>query len=81
MADDSIVGAWEYISDSRLGHLLVTGSHYASVSAPKNRRRSAGEQATPDEALEALLSRGSHSVTYTLSGSKRTVVPVSNTQR
>ena len=54
MADDPIVGAWELVSDSRVGIRIYTGSHYAMLGAPKDRTRSAGNQATPDEALEAF---------------------------
>ena len=55
MADDPIVGAWELVSDSRVGVSIYTDSHFSTVVAPKNRQRSSGERATPDEALEALL--------------------------
>jgi len=56
MANNPLVGAWERVSDSSVGVLIYTGSHYAAVMAPKDRQRSSGERATPDEALEALLS-------------------------
>ena len=55
MANNPLVGAWELVSDSSDGILIYTGSHYSVVGAPKDRRRSSGERATPDEALEALL--------------------------
>ena len=48
MAADPIVGAWELVSDSRVAIAIFTGSHYAFVGAPKDRRPSAGNQATPD---------------------------------
>jgi len=48
--------------------------------APKDRQRSSGEQATPDEALEALLSCPALAGTYTLSGSRITQVRESNTR-
>ena len=54
MANNPLVGAWERVSDSSVGVLIYTGSHYAAVMAPKDRQRSSGEQATPDEALEGL---------------------------
>jgi len=80
MADDPIVGAWELVSDSRVAIAIFTGSHYAFVGAPKDRRRSAGNQATPDEALEALNSCPALAGTYTLSGSRITQVRESNTR-
>ena len=67
MADDSIVGAWELVSDSRVAIAIFTGSHYAFVGAPKDRRRSDGNQATPDEALEALNACPALAGTYTVS--------------
>ena len=80
MADDSIVGAWELVSDSRVAIAIFTGSHYAFVSAPKDRRRSAGNQATPDEALEALNACPALAGTYTVSGSRITQIRVANTR-
>ena len=80
MANNPLVGAWERVSDSSVGVLIYTGSHYAAVMAPKDRRRSSGERATPDEALEALLSCPALAGTYTLSGSKITQVRESNTR-
>ena len=65
MADDSIVGAWELVSDSRVGVSIYTDSHFSTVMAAKNRQRSSGERATPDEALEALLTCPALSGTYT----------------
>ena len=58
---------------------IYTGSHYASVMAPKDRQRSSGEP-TPDEALEALLTCPALAGTYTLSGSRITQVRESNTR-
>ncbi len=78
MANDPIVGAWELVSDSGVGITIYTGSHYAIVRAPKNRQRSAGDQATPDEALEALLSCPALAGTYSVSGSTITHVRVAN---
>jgi len=80
MANNPLVGAWERVSDSSVGVLIYTGSHYAAVMAPKDRQRSSGEQATPDEALEALLSCPALAGTYTLSGSRITQVRESNTR-
>ena len=80
MADDSIVGAWELVSDSRVAIAIFTGSHYAFVGAPKDRRRSAGNQATPDEALEALNACPALAGTYTVSGSRITQIRVANTR-
>ena len=40
MADDPIVGAWELVSDSRVGVSIYTDSHFSTVVAPKNRQRS-----------------------------------------
>ena len=80
MADDSIVGAWELVSDSRVAIAIFTGSHYAFVGAAKGRRPSAGDQATPDEALEALNSCPALSGTYTVSGSRITQIRVANTR-
>ena len=80
MADDSIVGAWELVSDSRVAIAIFTDSHYAFVGAPKDRRRSAGNQATPDEALEALNACPALAGTYTVSGSRITQIRVANTR-
>jgi len=80
MADDSIVGAWELVSDSRVAIAIFTGSHYAFVGAAKDRRPSTGDQATPDEALEALNSCPALSGTYTVSGSRITQIRVANTR-
>jgi len=80
MANNPLVGAWERVSDSSVGVLIYTGSHYAAVMAPKDRQRSSGERATPDEALEALLSCPALAGTYTLSGSRITQVRESNTR-
>ena len=79
MTDDPIVGAWELISDSSAGIFIYTGSHYSAVVAPKDRRRSSGERATPDEALDAMLSCQALSGTYTVSGSRITHVRMANT--
>ena len=79
MANNTLVGAWERVSDSSVGVLIYTGSHYAAVMAPKDRQRSSGERATPDEALEALNSCPALSGTYTESGSRLTHVRVANT--
>ena len=79
MANNPLVGAWERVSDSRVGVSIYTGSHYAAVMAPKDRQRSSGEP-TPDEALEALLSCPALAGTYTLSGSRITQVRESNTR-
>ena len=79
MADDPIVGAWELISDSSAGIFIYTGSHYSAVVAPKDRRRSSGERATPDEALDAMLSCQALSGTYTVSGARITHVRIANT--
>ena len=79
MANNPLVGAWERVSDSRVGVSIYTGSHYASVMAPKDRQRSSGEP-TPDEALEALLTCPALAGTYTLSGSRITQVRESNTR-
>ena len=80
MADDSIVGAWELVSDSRVAIAIFIGSHYAFVGAPKDRRRSDGNQATPDEALEALNACPALAGTYTVSGSRITQIRVANTR-
>ena len=80
MANNPLVGAWELVSDSRVGIRIYTGSHYTMLSAPKNRTRSAGDQATPDEALEALNSCPALAGTYVLSGSRITHVRESNTR-
>ena len=55
MANNPLVGAWERVSDSSVGVLIYTGSHYVAVMAPKDRQRASGERATPDEALDAML--------------------------
>ena len=80
MADDSIVGAWELVSDSRGGVSIYTDSHFSTVMAAKNRQRSSGERATPDEALEALLTCPALSSTYAVSGSTGTYTKVANTR-
>jgi len=80
MANNPLVGAWELVSDSRVGVRIYTGSHYAVLGAPKDRKRSAGDQATPDEALEALNSCPALAGTYTLSGSRITHCRLANTR-
>ena len=80
MANNPLVGAWERVSDSSVGVLIYTGSHYVAVMAPKDRQRSSGERVTPDEALEALLSCPALAGTYTLSDSRITQVRESNTR-
>jgi len=80
MANNPLVGAWELVSDSSVGVLIYTGSHYAVVMAPKDRQRSSGERATPDEALEAIRSCQALAGTYTVSGSRITHVRVANTR-
>ena len=80
MANNPLVGAWERVSDSSVGVLIYTGSHYSAVMAPKDRPRSSGERATPDEALAALNSCPALARTYTVSGSRITQVRESNTR-
>ena len=80
MANNPLVGAWERVSDSSVGVLIYTGSHYAAVMAPKDRQRSSGERATPDEALEAIRSCQALAGTYTVSGSRITHVRIANTR-
>ena len=80
MANNPLVGAWERVSDSSLGVFIYTGSHYAAVMAPKDRQRSSGERATPDEALEAIRSCQALAGTYTVSGSRITHVRIANTR-
>ena len=80
MANNPLVGAWELVSDSRVGIRIYTGSHYAMLGAPKDRTRSAGNQATPDEALEAFNSCFALAGTYTLSGSRVTHTRLANTR-
>jgi len=48
--------------------------------APKDRQRSSGERATPDEALEALLTCPALSGTYTVSGSRISHARVANSR-
>ena len=80
MANNPLVGAWDLVSDSRVGVRIYTGSHYAVLGVPKARKRSAGDQATPDEALEALNSCPALAGTYTLSGSRITHSRLANTR-
>ena len=80
MANNPLVGAWDLVSDLRVGVAINTGSHYAVVMAPKDRQRSSGERATPDEALEAIRSCQALAGTYTVSGSRLTHVRIANTR-
>jgi len=80
MANNPLVGAWELVSDSDAGILIYTGSHYAVALMPKDRRRAAGDQTTPDEALEALLTCPALSGTYTVSGSRISHARVANSR-
>jgi len=80
MANNPLVGAWDLVSDLRVGVAINTGSHYAVVMAPKDRQRSSGERATPDEALEAIRSCQALAGTYTVSGSRITHVRIANTR-
>ena len=80
MANNPLVGAWELVSDSDVGIRIYTGLHYAVLSMPKNRKRAAGNQATPDEALAALDSCPALAGTYTLSGSRITHTRLANSR-
>jgi len=80
MANNPLVGAWELVSDSDVGIRIYTGLHYAVLSMPKNRKRAAGNQATPDEALEALNTCPVLAGTYTLSGSRITLTRLANSR-
>jgi len=80
MANNPLVGAWELVSDSDVGIRIYTGSHYAVLSMPMNRKRAAGNQATPDEALAALDSCPALAGTYTLSGSRITHTRLANSR-
>ena len=80
MANNPLVGAWELVSDSNVGIRIYTGSHYAVLSMPMNRKRAAGNQATPDEALAALDSCPALAGTYTLSGSRITLTRLANSR-
>ena len=80
MANNPLVGAWELVSDSNVGIRIYTGSHYAMLSMPKDRKRAAGNQATPDEALAALNSCPALAGTYTLSGSRITHTRLANSR-
>ena len=79
MADDPIVGALELVSDSSAGIFIYSGSHYSAVVEPKDRSRSSGERATPDEVLDAMLSCQALSRTYTVPGSRITHTRIANT--
>ena len=80
MANNPLVGAWELVSDSDVGIRIYTGLHYAVLSMPKNRKRAAGNQATPDEALAALNSCPALAGTYTLPGSRITLTRLANSR-
>ena len=80
MANNPLVGAWELVSDSDVGIRIYTGLHYAVLSMPKNRKRAAGNQATPDEALAALDSCPALAGTYTFSGSRITLTRLANSR-
>ncbi len=80
MANNPLVGAWELVSDSNVGIRIYTGSHYAVLSMPMNRKRAAGNQATPDEALAALDSCPALAGTYTLSGSRIILTRLANSR-
>ena len=81
MANDPLVGAWELVSDSDAGILIYTGSLCVLVGSPKNRRRSTGNQATPDEAVEAIRSCPAMAGTYTVSGSRITHTRIANSRQ
>ena len=80
MANNPLVGAWELVSESRVGIRIYTGSHYAVLGAPKDRKRFAGDQATPGEVLEASNSCPALGGTDTLSGSRITHARLANTR-
>ena len=80
MANNPLVGAWDLVSDLRVGVAIYTGSHYAVVMAPKDRQRASGERATPEEALEALYTCGALAGTYTVSGGTLTMERTANTR-
>jgi len=80
MANNPLVGAWELVSDSDAGILIYTGSLCVLVGSPKNRRRSTGNQVTPDEAVEAIRSCPAMAGTYTVSGSRITHTRIANSR-
>ena len=80
MANNPLVGAWELVSDSDAGILIYTGSHCVLLGAPKNRRRSTGNPATPEEAVEAIRSCPAMAGTYTVSGSRITHTRIANSR-
>ena len=80
MANNPLVSAWIRIYGTHIGIRICTDSHYVMLGSPKDRRPGAGQRATPDESLEALLTCPSLSGTYTVSGSRITQVMVANSR-
>ena len=48
-----IAGAWERVSDTDQGILVLTETHFSMVVMPKNRQRSERSEPTPEEAMAA----------------------------
>ena len=75
-----MAGAWELISDTHDGIMVLTDTHFASVLSPKNRNPFAGDNPTPVEALEAYMTISSLAGIYTTNGSTAVFHRVANSR-
>ncbi len=73
-----IAGAWERVSDTDQGILVLTETHFSMVVMPKNRQRSERSEPTPEEAMAAYRDLYAMAGTYTVSGSRATFKRVAN---
>ncbi len=53
-----LAGAWERVSDTDQGILVLTETHFSMVVMPKNRQRSERNEPTPEEAMAAYRDPG-----------------------
>jgi hypothetical protein len=76
MMSSPLVGAWEYVSNTRQGFMVLSETHYSMTIASKNRQRI--EEPTTDDILEGYWDVNALAGTYTVSGSKVTFNRVAN---
>ena len=76
MMSSPLVGAWEYVSDTRQGVMVCSETHYSVTIASKNRQRI--EEPTTEDMVEGYQEVNALAGTYTISGSKLTFNRVAN---
>ena len=73
-----LVGAWEQVSDTDQGIMVLTETHFGMVIMPKNRQRSERSEPTPEEAMAGYRGVRAMAGTYTVSRSGVTFKRVAN---